>query len=42
MLETDMWITQDSLMFLEGLSAGVAVAYDNTATFQDIGSVSPT
>ena len=25
-------------MFLKGLSAEVAVAYDNTATFQDIGS----
>ena len=38
MLETDMRITQDFSMFLKGLSAEVAVAYDNTATFQDIGS----
>ena len=38
MLETDMRITQDFSMFLKGLSAEVAVAYDNTATFQDVGS----
>lgn len=38
LLEADMRITQDLSMFLKGLSGEVAVAYDNSATFQDIGS----
>ena len=38
LLEADLRLTQDLSMFLKGLSAEVAVAYDNSATFQDIGS----
>ncbi|WP_026314740.1 SusC/RagA family TonB-linked outer membrane protein [Bacteroides gallinarum] len=38
MLEADMRVTQDLSMFLKGLNAEVAVAYDNSATFQEIGS----
>ena len=37
MLEADFRLTQDLSMFVKGLSAEVAVAYDNSATFQDIG-----
>ena len=40
LLEVDMRITQDLSMLLKGLNAEVAVAYDNSATFQDIGSKS--
>lgn len=40
MLETDLRISQDLSMLLKGLSAEVAIAYDNTATFQEIGSKS--
>lgn len=38
LLNADMRITQDLSMFLKGLGAEVAIAYDNSATFQDIGS----
>lgn len=38
LLNADMRITQDLSMFLKGLGAEVAVAYDNSATFTDIGS----
>lgn len=38
LLNADMRITQDFSMFLKGLSADIAVAYDNSATYQDIGS----
>lgn len=38
LLEGDMRINQDLSMMVKGLSAEVAVAYDNSATFQDIGS----
>ena len=38
LLEGDMRLTQDLSMFVKGLNAEVAVAYDNSATFQDIGS----
>ena len=38
LLEADMRFTQDLSMFLKGLNAEVAVAYDNSATFQEIGS----
>lgn len=38
LLEGDMRLTQDLSMFLKGLNAEFAVAYDNSATFQDIGS----
>lgn len=37
LLNADMRITQDFSMFLKGVSADIAVAYDNSATFQDIG-----
>lgn len=37
LLEADMRITQDLSMLLKGLSAEVAVSYDNSATYQDIG-----
>lgn len=33
-----MRLTQDLSMFVKGLNAEVAVAYDNSATYQDIGS----
>ena len=38
LLEGDMRLTQDLSMFVKGLNAEVAVAYDNSATYQDIGS----
>ena len=38
LLEADMRITQDFSMFLKGLNAELAIAYDNSATFQEIGS----
>ncbi|WP_320969383.1 SusC/RagA family TonB-linked outer membrane protein [Bacteroides nordii] len=38
LLEGDMRLTQDLSMFTKGLNAEVAVAYDNSATFQDVGS----
>lgn len=38
LLEADMRITQDFSMFLKGLNAEIAIAYDNSATFQEIGS----
>lgn len=37
-LEADMRIKQDLSMFLKGLSAEFAVAYDNSAVFQEVGS----
>lgn len=38
MLEGDIRLMQDLSMFAKGLNAELAIAYDNTATFQDIGS----
>lgn len=38
LLEADMRLSQDLSMFVKGLNAELAVAYDNSATFQDIGS----
>lgn len=38
LLYADMRLTQDLSMFVEGLNAEVAVGYDNSATYQDIGS----
>lgn len=38
LLEADMRLTQDLSMFLKGLNAEVAVAYDNVAAFTEVGS----
>ena len=38
LLYGDLRLTQDFSMFLEGLSAEVAVGYDNSATFRDVTS----
>lgn len=40
MLEADLRLTQDFSMWLKGLSAEVAVAYDNVAAFTEVGSKS--
>lgn len=37
-LNADLRITQDLSMFAKGLNAEVAVAYDNTAVFREVGS----
>ena len=37
-LVADARLTQDLSMFLKGLSAEIAIAYDNSAVFRDIGS----
>lgn len=38
LLEGDMRLMQDLSMFVKGLKAEVAVAYDNSATFREVGS----
>lgn len=37
-LEADLRLKQDLSMWIKGMSAEVAVAYDNSAVFEDIGS----
>lgn len=40
MLQSDLRITQDLSLITKGLSAEIAVAYDNSATYQETGSKS--